>query len=416
MGEVYAAVDQLLQTPVAIKTLNAALISNARAVSRLRREALLARRVTHPSVCRIFDVGTEGEPAFLTMELLEGETLGARLRREGRLSIDVVLCVAEQLGAALDAAHRVGVIHRDLKPDNVMLLDGPEPHQPRAFITDFGLARLEATAEKSAAEGGGPSGRLAGTLSYMAPEQIEGSRVTAAADIYALGLVLYQMTTGRLPFEGPTPLAGALRRLRESPPSPGSLAPVLPPHWNAAILRCLQRNPGDRFTSAKDLLRALTTPATEAALPATRQRFMKTVGLGLLVSIVLLGFAATASYRDKPVVRVAESTAVYPAPQPAVNSPETSARPDEREPRPSQVGEYVSPRPRRPLGTRIKAPRREFVADNTAARSPAAVVQIQSAPKSSIPEVSLSSTPENDELLDPRTEEELLDPYRWSEP
>jgi serine/threonine protein kinase len=416
MGEVYAAVDQLLHTPVAIKTLNAALVSNPRAVSRLRREALLARRVTHPSVCRMFDVGTEGETVFLTMELLEGETLGARLRREGRLSIDVVLCVTEQLSEALDAAHRVGVIHRDLKPDNVMLLDGPEPHQPRAVITDFGLARLEATAEKPTAEGGGPSGRLAGTLSYMAPEQIEGSRVTAAADIYALGLVLYQMTTGRLPFEGPTPLAGAVRRLRESPPSPGSLAPMLPSHWNAAILRCLQRNSGDRFTSAGDLLRALTTPTTVAAPPATGQRFMKTVGLAFLVPIGLLGFAGTASYRGKPVVRVVERTAAYPAPQHGVNSPETAARPDKREPPPSQVVESVAPRPRRPPRTGIKAPRRELVVDNTAAGSPAAVVQIQSAPKSSIPEISLSSTPENDELLDPRTEEELLDPYRRSGP
>ena len=195
--------------------------------------------------CKHAGSGEPGSPpvVFLTMELLAGETLAERLRRDGPLPLADTLAIAQQVAGALEAAHRVGVIHRDLKPANVILVR--EADALRAVVTDFGIAK---TTTSSAADGDGPltgSGEMLGTPEYMAPEQLEGYAVTTATDIYAFGMLLYEMTTGRPPFEADTPLAAAARRLAQPIPSPRLLRPDIDTAWERVILSCLQRNPGD---------------------------------------------------------------------------------------------------------------------------------------------------------------------------
>lgn len=212
MGEVYEALDSELGSPVAVKTILPALASNWGVVERFRREVLLARRVTHANVCRIFELySTEvstGDPLkFLTMEFLDGESLARRLKRVGRVSSREALSLLRQMVAALEAAHTQGIVHCDFKPSNVILVPlEPRPSDNlsdvRAVVTDFGIARALVLAPES--EGTQTSAR-AGTPHYMAPEQVTGDEVGPATDIYALGLVLYEMLTGSLPFAGVTP-------------------------------------------------------------------------------------------------------------------------------------------------------------------------------------------------------------------
>lgn len=264
MGEVYAAEDLELHERVALKTIRGDL-GNARANADFLREIHLARKVTHGNVCRIYDLfhhvdGSSGsDTAFLSMELLEGETLSQRLRRQGRLSAVEALPLLRQLAAGLDAAHARGIVHRDFKPGNVILVGGG-PTQPgaRAVITDFGLARAEASDE-----GGhtlSNTGVIVGTPAYMAPEQVTGAALGPAADIYAFGIVTYELLTGRAPFGSESVLATAVKRLTEAPVAPRRLAAELSGAWEAAILRCLEREPARRFASAGAFVQALERP------------------------------------------------------------------------------------------------------------------------------------------------------------
>jgi eukaryotic-like serine/threonine-protein kinase len=272
MGAVYEAEDLELGERVALKALRPDIAGMPGAGERFTREIQLARKVTHPNVCRIFDIshhrphegGHGGEVTFLTMELLAGETLEERLRRCGRMRPEEALPLVRQMAEGLASAHRVGVVHRDFKPANVMLV--PAPDGERAVVTDFGLAR--------AASGGGNltlHGGLLGTPSYMAPEQVEGGEIAPATDVYALGIVLFEMVTGALPFVGDSLLSTAVKRLREPPPPPRSRVPDLAPAWNDAILRCLRSAPAERFARATDLTAALGGAAIAPARPR-RQR------------------------------------------------------------------------------------------------------------------------------------------------
>ena len=264
MGEVYEAEDLTLGERIALKTIVADKASRAATVERFKREIQLARKITHRNVCRIFDVafhvrGEERDEAvvFLTMELLDGETLGDRIRRAGPLAPADALPIARQIAAALDAAHHAGIVHRDLKSQNVLLT------HDRAVVTDFGLAR-------PAAAGGTithDDQAMLGSPAYMAPEQVEGRTATAAADVYALGVVLFEMTTGTLPFVAETPLATAAKRLTDAPPRPRDRAPSLDARWDAAILRCLEREPAKRFASAGEVVRALEIAAPRRRWP-----------------------------------------------------------------------------------------------------------------------------------------------------
>jgi Tol biopolymer transport system component len=253
MGEVYEAFDLDLRAPVALKTIRPDLAANEQAMERFRREITLARQVTHPNMCRTFDLGRHLERAatlqiaFLTMELLAGETLEDRLARDGRLGVAEAGEIAGQVAEALAAAHAVGVVHRDLKPGNVILQKRGEGW--RAVVTDFGLACL--TGEAPAAEPGTEE-VVVGTAAYMSPEQAEGREVSPASDVYSFGLVLYEMVTGHRARPGTTLAAGA-----EGLVPARDLVPDLDPAWDAAIDRCLEREPGRRFSSPLDVARAL---------------------------------------------------------------------------------------------------------------------------------------------------------------
>ena len=214
---------------------------------------------------------------FLTMELVEGETLSEYLGRHGALGPSEALPIIRQIAAALAAAHEKNVVHRDLKAGNVILTEDGA----RAVVTDFGLAYPLAQATESTVT-------IVGTPAYMAPEQFEGKPVTAAADIYAFGVLLYEMVVGRRPFLGDSPIALALEKIRKEPPQASDAVPSLPSAWSAVIRRCLQPKPEHRFTSVRDALRQLEESVNRAPLirlTRTQKRMLATAAgiAGLLV-------------------------------------------------------------------------------------------------------------------------------------
>lgn len=307
MGEVYEVEDTELHERVALKTIRPEIAGDENAVNRFKREIHLARKVTHPNVCRIFDLGIHHWPPeaggeepgvfFLTMELIPGETLAERLNRVGRLEPAAALPLAEQICAALDAAHQAGIVHRDFKTGNVMLIPTHEGAAgERAVITDFGMARSSVDSD-SPLDALTVTGQISGTPTFMAPEQVEGGPVTAAADIYALGVVLYRAVTGTWPFVADTPLATALKRLREAPVPPSAHLPGLNPKWETAILRCLQREPAARFPDARSVAAALRGETADggsqivhaaARRPARRWLVGAALALALVAGGVLL--------------------------------------------------------------------------------------------------------------------------------
>ena len=244
MGEVYRAEDLKLGQIVAIKFLPESLSQDAGALSRFHSEVRIARQVSHPNVCRVFDIGDADGVTFLTMEYVDGEDLASLVRRIGRLSPDKATEIARQVCAGLAAAHERGVIHRDLKPANLML-----DSAGKIRITDFGLAGIAASIQGAEVR--------AGTPAYMAPEQLAGKEVTIKSDLYSLGLVLYEILTGKRVFEAAT--LPELMKLREesAPTSPSSLVRDLDPLIERVILRCLEKDPAQRPASALQVAAAL---------------------------------------------------------------------------------------------------------------------------------------------------------------
>jgi serine/threonine protein kinase len=256
MGEVYEAHDLLLGEQVALKTLRGDLVGDEALLTRFQQEISIARKVTHPNVCRIFEVGIHRAPEqppllFFAMELLHGRTLAERIRA-GRLARDEAFPIAIQLAEGLHAAHRAGIVHADFKSANVILV--PAATGVRAVITDFGVARAESgNTVVDETRSGQETIRIAGTLAYMSPEQLAGDRVTTASDIYSFGIVLFEMACGRRPFDDSDVIKTAMLRAGGPPPSARSVVPTLDERWNTAIARCLHRNPRDRFQSAGEL-------------------------------------------------------------------------------------------------------------------------------------------------------------------
>jgi eukaryotic-like serine/threonine-protein kinase len=328
MGEVYEAEDLELHLRVALKTVRPEAEAKEAASERFKREIQLARQVTHPNVCRIFDLARHVRPSpegpgqdvlCLTMELLEGETLLDRLRSRGAMTTREALPVVEQVAAALTAAHRVGVIHRDFKSSNVLLVPADEPGEVRAVVTDFGLARASSDSSGAVTV----TTRIIGTPAYMAPEQVEGKPATASADIYALGIVMYEMVTARRPFAADSSLGIAVKRLTEAPSSPRVHVPDLDPRWESVILTCLRRAPAGRFANAADVVRALrgeelSTPLTATAAPTRTRRRQAGLAAGLLM-MGALGYWAVQGRRPAEQAQPAGPGRVVPAkPRPAV--------------------------------------------------------------------------------------------------
>src|SRR6266545_4339021 len=294
MGEVYRADDLKLGQPVALKFLPEKLASEPAWIERFYAEVRHARGVSHPNVCRVYDVGEIEGRHFLSMEYVDGEDLASLLRRIGRLPPDKAVEIARELCAGLAAAHDKGVLHRDLKPGNVMI-DG----RGRARITDFGLA-VRAEDDKGGAEVGG-------TPAYMAPEQLAGKGASVLSDLYALGLVLYELFTGHHAFEAATVAEWRRKHSQEQPTAPSTVTKELDPAVERAILRCLEKEPGQRPRSAAAVAAALPgadplaaaiaageTPSPEMVAAAGSDESMKPGTAWACLVSILAGLALAA--------------------------------------------------------------------------------------------------------------------------
>ncbi|HYP89140.1 MAG TPA: serine/threonine-protein kinase [Polyangiaceae bacterium] len=294
MGEVYEAFDQELQGRVALKTVTATACDSPSAVRRLKAEVHLARLVSHPNVCRIYDFGTHAGSAaaptcFLTMEFVDGETLGQHVRKTGALPVDDACALARALLFGLKAAHDAGVLHRDFKSDNVMLRESREGYRP--VILDFGLARtFEQPAEQLSSRQHG----VVGTFAYLAPEQLEGEPHSTASDIYSFGVVWFEMLTGELPFKSrSSPALTTLDRLTRAVPTPSSKNPAISEELDAIVLGCLRRLPSDRFTTVDQVLAAL---AAMQSGRKSRARAPLSLAAGLCAGVAVGLVAGTASF------------------------------------------------------------------------------------------------------------------------
>jgi serine/threonine protein kinase/tetratricopeptide (TPR) repeat protein len=266
MGKVYKAYDAEVKEKVAIKLLRPEIAADQRTIERFRNELKLARRVRHPRVCQMFDLGQDKGAYYIAMEYVSGEDLKSFLRRSKELAVGTAITIAKQICEGLAEAHKIGVVHRDLKPSNIMI-----DREGNARIMDFGIARsLEAKKITGA-------GVMIGTPEYMSPEQVEGKDTDPRSDIYSLGVILFEMVTGRLPFEGDTALSVAVKHKTEPPPDPREVAPHLSDELGRLILKCLEKSRETRFQSADEVLSGLASveravPVSERSRPVAKRR------------------------------------------------------------------------------------------------------------------------------------------------
>ena len=245
MASVFRAEDIQLGRKVAVKVLHPQYAEDQEFVERFRREAKAAAQLQHPGIVAVYDTGSWDGTWYIAMELLEGPTLKERLNREGRFSPAESIELTEQILKAVRAAHRDGIIHRDIKPHNVILDEAGHPK-----VTDFGIARRGASDMTA-------TGSVLGTAHYLAPEQAQGEVITPRTDLYSVGVVLYEMLTGRTPFEGETAVSIALAHVNNEPRSPRSIVPEITPALDAVVMRALAKRPSDRFADADAFLAAL---------------------------------------------------------------------------------------------------------------------------------------------------------------
>ena len=245
MARVHRGLDRQLRRHVALKVLAPPFDRDRSFVERFRREARAAAGLSHPNIVAVFDSGSDDGTHFIVTELVEGETLADRLKRDGRIPPAEAVAVAVDVARALAAAHERGLIHRDIKPGNVMVLpDG------RVKVVDFGIARAAGSDTLTG------TGVVLGSTAYLSPEQAGGQPVDERADLYALGCVLYEMLTGHAPFRADTPIATMYRHVNEDAPPPSTISPV-PPELETVVMRCLEKDPKRRFASAAELEAAL---------------------------------------------------------------------------------------------------------------------------------------------------------------
>ena len=254
MGEVWRAHDMLLERTVAVKLLRESLAEDPVVSERFRREALMAARLSHPNMADVFDYVQEDDRPGIVMEYVEGETLADRIAREGALDVTESVRITSALLAVLQTAHDAGIVHRDVKPGNVMISPTGE-----VKVTDFGIARAAGTETLT------ETGMVVGTAHYLSPEQVSGKPATPSSDLYAVGAILYEMITGAKPFAAETPLAVAMQRLNEDPAPPQSHRADIPEPVAQVVQRALEREPARRFGSADGMRSAL-----EAALASAQ--------------------------------------------------------------------------------------------------------------------------------------------------
>src|SRR5215470_4670027 len=248
MGSVYKARDRETGEIVALKLLKPEIASDQAMMERFKNELLFARKITHKNVCRVHEFNRINGIAYTSMEFVDGESLRSVMNRFGGLPLRKAVNVAVQICSGLKEAHAQGIVHRDLKPENVMIDANGD-----VKIMDFGIARSMEAATRL-------TGSMVGTPAYMAPEQVFGKPVDYRTDIYSLGLMLYEMFTGSQALQAETPVAVALKQLRETPPPPHQIEPTIPVPIERAILKCLEKDPSKRFQSIGELEKVLTQP------------------------------------------------------------------------------------------------------------------------------------------------------------
>jgi len=261
MGRVYKVLDKEVNAKVALKLIKPEIASDKKTIERFRNELKVARDIAHKNVCRMYHLGKEEGAYYITMEYVSGEDLKSFIRRSGLISVGKAISIANQVCEGLSEAHRLGVVHRDLKPQNIMIdQDG------NARIMDFGIAR------SLRAKGITGSGVMIGTPEYMSPEQVEGKEADQRADIYSLGVILYEMVTGRVPFEGDTPFSIGVKQKSEIPRPPKEINEQIPEDLNRVILRCMEKERENRYQSVGELHSELMSlekgiPTTERVVP-----------------------------------------------------------------------------------------------------------------------------------------------------
>jgi serine/threonine-protein kinase len=251
MAEVWQAADEVLGRHVAVKILHPHLAADDAFVARFRSEAIAAARLHHPAIVAIYDTSHENGAEAIVMELVRGTTLREQLDGRVVLTPQEVVHIGAEVGDALGAAHRAGLVHRDIKPANILICP-----DDRILVTDFGIAKIRDDPDRTQA------GTMLGTVKYLAPEQVKGDPVDGRADLYALGVVLFECLCARTPFNGDTPAATALARLHQPVPRPSHLRPTIPRGLDQVVLKCLQLDPADRYQSAAELRAALLEPST----------------------------------------------------------------------------------------------------------------------------------------------------------
>lgn len=259
MGTVYRVEDQKIKAEIALKLIKPEIAADRETIERFRNELKLTRMISHPNVCRMFDLGEDQGTSFITMEYVRGEDLRSLIRMSGRLEICAALSIAKQICQGLAEAHRLGVVHRDLKPSNIMI-----DREGNARIMDFGIAR------SVLARGMTGPGVMIGTAEYMSPEQAEAKNAEPRSDLYSLGVILYEMLTGRVPFKGDTALAVAVKHKSERPKDPREWNPRIPERVSRLVLRCLEKKPGGRVESAPGMISELDA-LLDAILQAGRK-------------------------------------------------------------------------------------------------------------------------------------------------
>ncbi|MBI4473457.1 MAG: serine/threonine protein kinase, partial [Acidobacteria bacterium] len=308
MGQVYRGVDTRLDRTVAIKVLPPETAGRAEARERFEREAKAVSALNHPHICVLHDVGRQDDIDFIVMEYLEGETLADRLAR-GRIPLDEAIEYAMQIADALDKAHRQGVVHRDLKPGNIMIT------RSGTKLLDFGLAKLrQPDRSPSLAQSGIPTqasdltaqGMILGTIQYMSPEQLEGGDVDARSDIFAFGAVLYEMVTGRKAFQGKSAVSVMAAILEHDPPPITASEHLAPPMLDYVVKTCLAKNPEKRWQTAGDLtlqLRWISEAGPAAAAPAAAsapRRWIERAAWSVALASALGVLVATVFWREEP--------------------------------------------------------------------------------------------------------------------